>query len=98
MEPSDILASLLDLAREAGLEVRPVGRQGLDAGEPAPGSAVCRVRGAVWVMLSSEDPVAIQLEVLADALRRHAAALLETRHLPPAVRAVLEVGRASPRG
>ena len=90
MESSDILASMLDLAREAGFEVRPVGRSGLEAGETPPASAVCRVRGAVWVMLSSEDPVAIQLGVLAGALRRHAARLIEERHLPPAVRALLE--------
>jgi hypothetical protein len=90
MEASEILAALLDLAREAGLEVRPVGRSGLEAEEVPPGSAVCRVRGAIWVMLSSADPVAIQLEVLAEALRRHAPSLIEERHLPPAVRALLE--------
>lgn len=90
MEPSAILEVLLDLAREAGVEVRPVGRGGLEAGESQPGSAVVRVRGDVWVMLSSVDPVAIQLEILARALREHASELIESRHLPPAVRAVLE--------
>jgi len=90
MEPSEILAVLLDVAQEAGLQVRPVGRGGLEPGESQPGSAVVRVRGQVWVMLSSVDPVAIQLEVLGRALREHAADWLETRHLPPAVRGVIE--------
>jgi hypothetical protein len=90
MEPSQILEALLDLAREAGLQVRPVGRGGLEAGEAQPGSAVVRVRGEVWVMLSSIDPVAIQLEVLARALREHAGDWLEERHLPPALRELLE--------
>ena len=90
MEPSAILEALLDLAREANLEVRPVGRGGLEPGESQPGSAVCRVKGEVWVMLSSIDPVAIQLQVLARALCEHAGDLIEARHLPPAVRSVLE--------
>ncbi len=90
MEPSAILEVLLDLARDAGLEVRPVGREGLEPGESPPGSGVVRVKGEVWVMLSSVDPVAIQLEVLAGALRDHAAKLIEDRYLPPAVRSLLE--------
>jgi hypothetical protein len=90
MEPSQVLEALLDVAREAGLEVRPVGKAGLEPGESPPASAVCRVKGRVWVMLSSVDPVAIQLEVLASALRAHARDAIERRHLPPAVRALLE--------
>ena len=90
MEPSAILEALLDLAREAGLEVRAVGRAGLEAGESPPGSAVCRVKGDVWVMLSSVDPVVVQLEVLASALRDHAANVIADRHLPPAVRELLD--------
>lgn len=90
MEPSEILETLLDLARDAGLEVRAVGASGLAPGESPPGSAVCRVKGDVWVMLSDADPVAIQLQVLADALRAHAPDHIENRHLPPAVRSLLE--------
>ena len=90
MEPSAILEVLLDLARDAGLEVRPVGSEGLEPSESPPGSGVVRVKGEVWVMLSSVDPVAIQLEVLAGALRDHAAKLIEDRYLPPAVRSLLE--------
>jgi hypothetical protein len=50
---------------------------------------VCRVRGRVWVVLSSSDPVAIQLGVLGAALRDHASELVEARYLAPAVRAFL---------
>jgi hypothetical protein len=89
MEPSEILQVLLDLAREAEIEVRPVGRQGLEAGEPQPGSGIVKLKGRTWVMLSSVDPVAIQLEVLAKALKENAADLLESRHLPPQIRRVL---------
>jgi len=89
MEPSEIMTVLLDLAREAGLEVRSVGSGGREPGEPAPASAVVRVRDAFWVMLSAADPVAIQLEVLAGALREHGADVVEDRFLPPAVRALL---------
>jgi hypothetical protein len=90
MEPSRILDVLLDLAREADLEVRPVGRGGLEAGESQAASGVVKLKGRVWVMLSSVDPVAIQLEVLAGALRDHAAEWIEQKHLPPAIRDLLD--------
>jgi len=86
MEASEMMDALLELAEEAELEVRVVGRKGGVDGETPPTSAVCRVRGAVWVVLSAADPVEVQLDVLADALRPHAAELLETRYLSPAVR------------
>jgi hypothetical protein len=54
---------------------------------------VCRVRGELWVVLSSSDPAEVQLRVLAEALRGHAADLIEDSYLPPAVRALLEPGR-----
>jgi len=40
-------------------------------------------------VLSHSDPVDVQIEVLGDALREHAAAFIEGRYLPPAVRARL---------
>ena len=90
MESSEIMTVLLDLAQEAGLEVRNVGASGREPGEPSPSSAVVRVRDAFWVMLSAADPVAVQLSVVAGALREHAPELIEERFLPPAVRALLE--------
>jgi hypothetical protein len=90
MEPSEIMAVLLDLAREAGIEVRSVGPGGGEAGAPPLTSAVCRVRDSFWVMLSSDDPVAVQLDVMASALREHAPDVVGDRFVPPAVRELLE--------
>lgn len=90
MEPSEIMAVLLDLAREADLEVRSVGPDSGEAGAPPLSSAVCRVRDSFWVMLSSADPVAVQLDVMASALRQYAPEVIGDRFLPPAVRALLE--------
>ncbi len=86
METSELMGELLALAREAQLEVRVVGAAGQgEAGRPVE-SATCRVRGNVWVMLATADPVEVQLDVLVDALRKHAAELIESRYLSPAVR------------
>lgn len=90
MNDVEILESLLDLAAAAGIEVRLAG--GSPGGEEggAPASGVCRVRGEVWVVLARAEPAAVQIDVLAGALRDHAAALLEGHYLPPAVRARIE--------
>ena len=71
-----------------GVEVRTVSSG--EVGLSPPTSAVCRVRGSIWVVLSSADPVSIQLEVLGEALRDHAPGVIERRFLPPAVRAILD--------
>jgi len=87
-----MLAELLSLARECGLEVRVLGAAAggtAREGETPPSSGVCRVRGAVWVMVSRQDPVDAQCELLAGALREHAASELDGRWLPPAIRALL---------
>ena len=86
------MAVLLDLARDAELEVHNVDATRAEIGEAVPSSAVCRVRGSVWVVLSSADPVAIQLAVLGSALREHAPALIEARYLAPAVRTWVDPG------
>ena len=88
MDDAELMEALRALAREAGIEVRGAGRSGGDSESP-PASGVCRVRGAVWVVLSASDPLETQLDVLADALRTHASALIEGRYLLPAVRARL---------
>lgn len=84
MERRELLELVLDLAREAGIEIRR------EPGGAAVRSGVCRVRGAVWLVLSAADPLEERLAVAADALRRHAGPLLEERYLPPAVRDLLE--------
>lgn len=85
---ADILEVLLDLAESAGFEVRPGGRLAPD--DPPLASGVCRLRGRLFVVLSANESVPMQIDTLAGALREHAAPLLESQHLPPAVRAVLD--------
>ena len=90
MEDTEILEILFELARDAGFELSVAGRDARSGGAatewPSLPSGVCRVRGALWVVLSSEEPVHAQIEVLCAALRQHAGEMLENRHLPPAVR------------
>lgn len=90
MSPAELRDALVDLAREAGLDVRVL----TGAGEVEPGlpvaSGACRLRGRWWVILAAGDPLEEHVEVLARALRTHAAAFLEERFLPPAVRERLE--------
>jgi len=89
VQPADLMRALLDLADEMALEVRSVRPRAV--GDEAPvSSAVCRVKGRVWVVLSQADPVDVQLSVLAGAIRRHAGESLGGRYLPPAVRALLD--------
>ena len=94
MENSELMQALLDLCGEAGLDVRLVGASAAADGESPPGSAVCRVQGKLWIVLSRGDPVELQLRVLATALREHAGELLESRYLPPALRELLGGGDA----
>jgi hypothetical protein len=95
VESAEILETLVGIARDAGLEVRMAGRSSLlDLDVPAV-SGTCLVRGKVWVILSSADPLELQIDVLADALGAHAGDLLESRYLPPAVRERLTRGRSS---
>ncbi len=86
MTPEQVHRELLDLARSAGFDVRrSSGRVGGDSDLPL-ASGVCRVRDAIWVILSSSDSVEERSDVLVEALTLHAAAMLEERYLPPAVR------------
>lgn len=95
MQSVMLMEALIDLARDAGLEVRGASdRRDSDSrdGEPALASSTCRVRGAVWVVLSSADPLDVRIDVLAGAIREHAAWITETRFVPPAVRERLMPG------
>jgi hypothetical protein len=85
MQPAEVIEALLALADETDLEVKHVGGAQTEWGSAAT-SAVCKVRGRTWVVLSGADPVSVQLGVLGRALRNHAGELLENRYLPPAVR------------
>ena len=88
VDEDGLLEALLALALDEGLEVRRSSRRPLD-GEPPLVSNACRLRGDVWVILSSADPLRIQIDVLAEALRGHAGERLGARYLTPAVRACL---------
>jgi len=89
VEPAEILDRLVELAREAGIDVRVLGRGGSDV---SPESAVVRVRGELWVVLAEADLPEQRIAVVARALREHAAPLLEGRYLPPALRDLLDPG------
>jgi hypothetical protein len=86
MRRREMLRQLIDLARDAGIEVREMGGSaGGDGGAPA-ASGICRVRQGFWVMLAQSDSLDDRIEVLASALSDHAAPFLESRYLPPAIR------------
>ncbi|MCE2389866.1 MAG: hypothetical protein J4G09_00110 [Proteobacteria bacterium] len=86
-----MLAELIDLAAEAGIEVRQLDR----SADPAPlQSGVCRVEERVFVVLIGAEPLQDRIDALAGALREHASEWLESRFLPPAVRERIE--RAPP--
>ncbi len=87
MQPSEVLEFLLGLAREAGITLRslPAARD-----EPPAQTGLCIVRGRPWLLLSASDPVDAKISAAVSALQSHAAALLETRYLPPAVREYLD--------
>ena len=90
MEEVEILEVLFELAREAGMRVNIAGRGQVGVDNLPLTSGVCRVRDQVFVVLSVAEPVSVQIEVLAMALREYAGELLEDRHLPPAVRIYID--------
>ena len=92
MSPAELLEALIVLCRDAGLEVRSVCRSSEAASELVARSGVCRVRGALWLVLSDADGVEERIGAAADALRAHAPDFVEGRYLPPAVRQRLAGG------
>lgn len=95
MEEVDVLECLLEVAAAADLHIEIAGRHARNDPESPLASGVCRVRGQWWVILSSGEPVSAQIQMLAKALKTHAYDVVEARHLPPAVRAVVD---SVPRG
>ena len=86
MTERELREALVELAEGAGLRVRGLRAAAGGEGEPVPASAVCRVRGELWVVLSGAETAEEHCAVLAAALREHASAWLEERWLPPAIR------------
>jgi len=90
VEAGELLAGLLDLAREAGLEVRPLpGPSGAESELPAR-SGACRLRGRWLVLLAPDDSVEERIAAVAQGLRSLGPVALEGRWIPPALRARLE--------
>ena len=88
--------ALVELAREAGMDVRVTsGAREVEPGIPIQ-SGVCRVRGTWWVVLAGDDPPDAHVRLLAGALREHAAGWLEGRYLAPALREALEAAGELP--
>ena len=94
MTDAEVLTELLALAESAGLRVQTVPRA-REMDVPV-ASGVVRIRGAVRIVLVSSDSLGERIAVLAEGLRTHASDFLESRHLPPALRARLD--RLDPAG
>jgi hypothetical protein len=95
VEGEALLDFLVELAQEAGIQVRVIPRSAAEL-DPAPRSGTCRIRGSPWLLLASGEPLEDRIEAAAMAVRTHALEALEGRYLPPAVRARLDFpgGRA----
>jgi hypothetical protein len=87
VKPVELLEALLALAAEAGIQVRAA-----RADEPILESALCKLRGAWWIVLQPSDPLEHQISLVARTLRTHAADLVESRWLPPEVRERIGIG------
>jgi hypothetical protein len=98
VESAQLLAALIELARDAGLHVRALGAGPVGDAAPPATSGVCRVRGELWVLLTDADPLNRRVEVLAGALCDCAPDLVERHYLPPAVRECLERRGGAPPG
>lgn len=94
MTDAEVLAELVALAESAGLRVQSVPRA--READPPVASGVVRIRGEIRIVLVSSDSLAERIGALADGLHTHASDFLESRHLPPALRARLD--QALPAG
>lgn len=95
MEAPALLDYLVELAREAGIRVRVIPRSSAEL-DLAPHSGICRIRGALWLLLASSESLEDRIEAAAAAVRDHVPGVLEGRYLPPAVRERLERPRGKP--
>ena len=93
VEGHALLDYLVELAQEAGIQVRVIPGSGAMVDLP-PRSGICRIRGAPWLLLASDEPLEDRIEAAATAVRTQVPGALEGRYLPPAVRERL----GSPRG
>ena len=96
MEGEALLDFLVELAQDAGIQVRVIPRSAAE-GDPAPRSGICRIRGCPWLLLASGEPLEDRIEAAVMAVRAHAPEALEGRYLPPAIRERLNSPRGSQR-
>jgi hypothetical protein len=85
VEGQALLDFLVELAQQAGIEVRVIPGVATE-GDPAPRSGLCRIRGTPWLLLAPRESLEDRIEAAVEALRAHALEALEGRYLPPAVR------------
>jgi len=91
MDGEKLLEALLELASRAELEVRVLSSQSGGAPDYSPtSSAACRVGDRIWVVLAPDDPIFHQSKVLAQALGRYRADVLEDSFIAPGVREFLD--------
>ncbi len=91
MEPLELERELVEIAREAGIDVRVLTRRS-SSQEPifSAESGICVVKGKVWVVISMSDPLEERIHTLAKAVVKHAPDFLETRFISPAIRERLD--------
>jgi hypothetical protein len=89
VSPEEVLARLVELARDEGLHVREVGGRRAET-DPATRSGVARLRDVVYLVLVASEPLEDRIEVVAAGLREHRPGAFEGRYLPPAVRSRLD--------
>jgi hypothetical protein len=89
MEPAEILDSLVDLARQLGVEVRRLASRPTSE-EPPARSGMVKLRGRLLVLLAAGDSVEDRIDAVVQALRSVDPGQLEGRWIPPAVRERLE--------
>ena len=90
MTEAEILEDLLRLAESSGLRVQRLPRGRALEGGPPVASAVCRMGDEWRILLVASDTLDERIAVVAAALREHRAEWLEARHVPPALRQVIE--------
>jgi hypothetical protein len=92
VEGAALLVELVQLARNAGIEVREIasGRAGDRDPDAIARSGACRVRDRVFALLAPGDSMEDRIAVVAAALAMLGADWLESQYLPPALRARIE--------
>jgi len=87
MQDHDLLAELLDLAKDAGLVLRRMPAESEDAER---GGSLVKLKGVEVLFLNESATPAAQIDAIAAALKGRPT--IENRFLPPEVRQCIENG------